>query len=469
MEKPAVAFIGNTIIGQHLALRVAEKKGQVALFNRKKEKTDAFIQETGKEDVFIPLYEIDQLSSMMYHPRTIFVVEEDLDVKAKTLDHIAVYLDRGDIIIDTTPSHPREIEKQSKNFSGKGLRFLGIGISGCIEDIDAGTAITAGGVKDAYDEVEELLQSIAATVDEVPCCAYLGPSAAGSFASMVEMAIEYAEIECLAEAYALMKGVLEYKSSDVHRVIADWYKSDLSCFLIEITRDIFAKIDRSTGLCMVDVILDTATHSNQGKWAVQVAFALDVPVPSIAASVSLRSLSLMKQERVDASALFIKPQGVFSSTEAKFIKNIYNALIATRIINIAQGITLLQRGSKAYGYNIDALACLKVWRGGTVIRSHLLSRITEVMEAHPDSKNIMVAEELREFLTKGTQGLRSIIRVGTNKAIAMPALTACLSYFDGYQTERLPTNLIQAQNDYFRGETYQRADEEGTFKTDWTK
>jgi 6-phosphogluconate dehydrogenase len=343
-----------------------------------------------------------------------------------------------------------------------------MGISGGEKGARYGPSMMPGGPKDAYERVREVFESAAAKVDGTPCITYLGPGSAGHYVKMVHNGIEYGLIELLAEAYDLMKRGLGVNNDELHAVFEKWNGTELNSFLVEITAAIFRQEDEKTGRRLIDVILDEAKQKGTGKWTCQDAMDLQVPIPTIDMAVAMRDLSIYKDERQAVGSVFTRPGlHVFKGDREVFKERLHRALYAAMIVTYAQGMSLLRKASAAYEYNTSLEDVARIWRGGCIIRAALLDRILAAYKRRSDLPNILLDPDLGGRVIACQEDLRSVSMTAADLGIPAPALMASLAYVDGYRSEWLPANLIQAQRDYFGAHTYERVDGKGTFHTHW--
>ncbi len=326
-----------------------------------------------------------------------------------------------------------------------------------------------GGQKEAYDNVAPILKAISAKVDDEPCCSFIGPDGAGHFVKMVHNGIEYGDMQLISEAYFIMKNVLGMNSSQLHETFAEWNRGDLDSYLIEITADIFSKIDEETGEPLVELILDEAQQKGTGKWTSQSALDLGVPAPTIAEAVFARFISAIKSERVEASKILTGPGKKFEGDKAAFTESIRKALYASKVCSYAQGFALMKQASSERKWNLDMGQISMIWRGGCIIRARFLHRIRDAFSENPELKNLLLAPYFKDIVLSSQKDWRKVVSVSAEMGVPVPAFSSALSYFDSYRSERLSANLLQAQRDYFGAHTYRRIDKDGDFHTEWIK
>ena len=379
------------------------------------------------------------------------------------------YLEKGDIIIDGGNSHFIDTLRRVKELAPKGFHFMGMGVSGGEKGARFGPSIMPGGDKEAYEHVKEILVAISAKVgeNEEPCTAYMGKDAAGHFVKMVHNGIEYAIMQAISEAYDLLKNCLGYSNEKLHQLFGSWNKGRLESFLIEITRDIFATKDPETGNYLVDMILDKAGAKGTGKWTSQDAMDTGVAIPSIDMSVSMRTLSAFKEERLEAAALYQPVVHKIDVAPEVFEKQIEAALFVTIMICYAQGLELLNKASEELEMEIPLQDVVKIWRGGCIIRSSHLETFYQAYRNNPKLTNVLLDPTLAKEIKEGQQDLRNVVAEAAKSGISIGVIQSSLAYLESLVSAKMPTNLIQAQRDYFGSHTYQRTDKEGSFHTEW--
>jgi 6-phosphogluconate dehydrogenase len=387
------------------------------------------------------------------------------------IDQIVPHLEKGDIIIDGGNSHFPDTNRRTKSLNEKGILFIGTGVSGGEEGARFGPSIMPGGNKEAWPHVKDIFQGIAAKVEDgSPCCDWVGEDGAGHYVKMVHNGIEYGDMQLICEAYQLMKDALGLNAEQLHEIFADWNKGELDSFLIEITAEIFAKNDED-GTPMVDKILDTAGQKGTGKWTGISALDLGTPVTLIGEAVFARSLSALKDERVAASKVLPGPKQPPKVQDAKqFIEDVRRALYCSKMISYAQGYMLLREAGKEFKWNLNMGGIALMWRGGCIIRSRFLGKIKEAYDKNPGLHNLLVDDFFSKVLNDYQASWRQAIIRAIEFGVPTPAFSTALAFFDGYRTERLPANLLQAQRDFFGAHTYERVDKPRGqfFHTNWT-
>jgi 6-phosphogluconate dehydrogenase len=402
-------------------------------------------------------------------PRKIMIMVKAGAPVDSVIAQLVPLLEPGDLIIDGGNSFFPDTDRRSKELEAKGLRFIGTGVSGGEEGALNGPSIMPGGQPEAYALVKEIFTAISAKVDGEPCVTYIGPRGAGHYVKMVHNGIEYADMQLIAEAYDVLHRALNLSPRELHDVFVDWNKGELQSYLIEITADIFMKMDPQTGKPLLDLILDEAEQKGTGKWTSQNAFDLGVPIPTINAAVESRIISSIKDERVAAARVLPAPTAVFQGERNKLIDAVREALYVAKICSYAQGMALLRGASREYGYGLKSGELAAIWRGGCIIRAIFLNRITDAFRRNPDLPNLLVDDAFKADVASRQGSLRYVVQTAVGLGIPCLAFSSALAYLDAYRTARLPANLTQAQRDYFGAHTYRRIDQEGVFHTEWAK
>ncbi len=470
MEKADIGLIGLAVMGQNLVLNMADHGYRVAVFNRTTSKVDEFIDGPAKDKNIIGTHSLEALVASLEKPRKVMLMVKAGEVVDSFIEMLLRLLEPGDVIIDGGNSYYPDSTRRTAYLRDNGLRFIGTGISGGEEGARHGPSIMPGGDPEAWPLVKDIFQSIAAKVDGEPCCQWVGQDGAGHFVKMVHNGIEYGDMQLICEAYALMENALGLDYERMHEVFAGWNSGVLDSYLIEITADILAMKD-DDGEPLVKKILDTAGQKGTGKWTGINALDLGVPLTLIGEAVFARVLSSLKDERVRASAILgPRPDNIVTGSEDDNIRALHDALYASKIISYAQGFMLMREAAKEQGWELNYGAIALMWRGGCIIRSTFLGNIKAAYDANPQLENLALDGFFAEALKKAESGWRRAAILAVSTGIPAPAFVSALSYFDGYRSERLPANLLQAQRDYFGAHTYERVDRERGefFHTDWT-
>ncbi|EGO62699.1 decarboxylating NADP(+)-dependent phosphogluconate dehydrogenase [Acetonema longum] len=467
-EKYAIGLIGLAVMGENLVLNMAGKGFRVAVYNRTVSKVDELLERTRHLPVG-GAHSIPELLDMLERPRKIMLMVKAGAPVDSMLQELLPHLEAGDIVIDGGNSFFEDTRRRVQEMTAQGIRFLGMGVSGGEEGALKGPSLMPGGEKAAYEEVAPLFTAIAAQVEDGPCCAYVGPDGAGHYVKMVHNGIEYGDMELISEAYYIMKHVLGLTAKELHTVFAEWNRGVLDSYLIEITRDIFAKLDEETGKPLVEVILDKAGQKGTGKWTSQSALDLGVATPTITEAVFARCMSAYKAERLQAAGILPGPGKTYAGDKQQFIQAIHDALYASKICSYAQGFALLKAASEEYHWSLNFGEIALLWRGGCIIRAQFLDRIKESYEQQPELANLLLAPYFTDALTAAQGNWRLVVKTCAELGVPVPAFSASLAYYDSYRQAVLPANLIQAQRDYFGAHTYERVDKKGIYHTDWLK
>jgi 6-phosphogluconate dehydrogenase len=470
MDKADIGLIGLAVMGQNLVLNMADHGYRVAVFNRTTSKVDDFLDGPARGTSIIGTYSLDELVASLEKPRKVMLMVKAGEVVDHFIDALVPLLEPGDVIIDGGNSHYPDSTRRTALLREKGLRFIGTGISGGEEGARHGPSIMPGGDPEAWPLVKEIFQSIAAKVDGEPCCQWVGQDGAGHFVKMVHNGIEYGDMQLICEAYSLMENALGMSCDDMHEVFKRWNTGVLDSYLIEITADILAMKDVD-GEPLVDKILDTAGQKGTGKWTGISALDLGVPLTLIGEAVFARILSSLKDERVRASGILGPRPNVAKNEDVDdCIKALHDALYASKIISYAQGFMLMREAAEEQGWDLNYGEIALMWRGGCIIRSTFLGNIRDAFDKNPQLENLALDTFFTDALRMAETGWRKAVLLAVSHAIPAPAFTSALSYFDGYRSERLPANLLQAQRDYFGAHTYERTDKPRGefFHTDWT-
>lgn len=400
-------------------------------------------------------------------PRKIMMLVPAGPIVDAVINDLLPLLQTGDIIIDGGNSHFPDTLRRIGYLKDKNIHFMGMGVSGGEQGARTGPSIMPGGDVEAWQHVKPILEAVSAKVSNEPCVAYMGKNAAGHYVKMVHNGIEYGIMQMISEVYDFLKRGLQLNNDELHEVFKKWNEGELQSFLVEITADIFTKNDEITGSKLVDVILDKAGSKGTGKWTSQEAMNLPVPLPTIDMAVAMRDLSAYKDERVKAAALYKPKIKSFISNKEKLIAQLHDALYAATLITYAQGLTMLHKASAERQMDIPLKDVVRIWRGGCIIRSAQLEIFTAAYKKQPNLSNILLDKKIAAILKKKQSGLRKMMQHYAAAKIPAAALTSTMAYFDAYTSERMATNLIQAQRDYFGAHTYQRLDKEGSFHTEW--
>jgi 6-phosphogluconate dehydrogenase len=471
-----IGLAGLAVMGQNLALNIAEKGFPISVYNRTTSKVDETV-ERAKQEGNLPVFgfhDPESFVNSLQKPRVIIMLVKAGAPVDQTIKTLSAYLEKGDCIIDGGNEWYENTERREKAMSELGLLYLGMGVSGGEEGARNGPSLMPGGSREAYEYIEDIVLKVAAQVDSGPCVTYIGKGGSGNFVKMIHNGIEYGDMQLIAEAYDVLKSVGKLSNDELHTVFTEWNKGELLSFLIEITADIFAiKDDKADGY-LVDKVLDKTGMKGTGKWTVQQAAELSIAAPTIAASLDSRFLSGMKDERVEAAKVF--KSGGFGDilteqdvNKAKLIDDVRQALYASKICSYAQGMNLIRAKSVEKGWNLTLGELARIWKGGCIIRAAFLDRIKQAYDRNADLANLLVDPEFANEIIDRQAAWRRVVCLAINSGISTPGMSSSLAYFDTYRRERLPANLVQAQRDYFGAHTYERVDMEGVFHTEWFK
>jgi len=463
-----IGLIGLAVMGENLVLNMESKGFSVAVFNRTTEVTEKFAAARGKGKNIVPTRTMEEFVAALKRPRkAMIMVKAGAPVDA-VINQLAPLLEKGDVIIDGGNSLFTDTQRRCKELEAKGIHFVGMGVSGGEEGALKGPSLMPGGPRESWEIIAPIFRKIAAQVDGEPCCRYMGPDGAGHYVKMVHNGIEYGDMQLICEAYAIMKDVAGMDASQLADTFAVWNKGELDSYLIDITAQIFRKIDPDTGKPLVDVILDKAGQKGTGMWTLQSAIQQSVVISTINAAVEARVISSRKDERVAASKILPQPKPKkFEGDRATLVGAVHDALYASKIVSYAQGMELLGTASKQYNWNLNFGDIATIWRGGCIIRAIFLNRIVEAYQRNPALHNLLLDSYFTGIVKKTQDNWRVAVATAVDFGVAVPAFGASLSYFDSYRQARLPANLLQAQRDFFGAHTYERVDKPGVFHTEW--
>lgn len=458
-------MIGLGVMGRNLLLNMADHGFSVIGFDKDETKNSALESSATPGTTVKGVSELAQMIQLLQRPRKVMMLVPAGQPVDDVIASLLPLLEKGDVIIDGGNSHYTDTLRRVKYLREKDIHFMGIGVSGGEKGARTGPSIMPGGDKEAYAHVQPMLEAIAAKVNGEPCVAYLGKEGAGHYVKMVHNGIEYAIMQLISESYAILKKA-GLSNQQLHEVFKSWNEGDLQSFLVEITADIFLQKDDKTDAHLVDVISDKAGSKGTGKWTSQDSMELPVAVPVIDSAVAMRTLSGYKDERVAAAELYGASNAISEETQV-LIQQVHDALYFATILAYAQGLAMLFQASKDLQMEIPLTDVVSVWRGGCIIRSSLLGVFTSAYKQTPELSNILLNQEVAALVKSVEGNTRSLVAYAAQSGIPAAALMSSLAYFDAYKTAYMPTNLIQAQRDYFGAHTYQRTDIPGTFHTEW--
>ena len=469
--KADIGLIGLAVMGQNLVLNMNDHGYTVAVFNRTYSKMTDFLTGPAKgRDTIMGSETLEEFVGKIASPRKVMLMVKAGDVVDLWIDKLIPLLDKGDVIIDGGNSHFPDTIRRHEKLKAASLRFIGTGVSGGEEGARTGPSIMPGGEIEAWPLVKPIFQDISAKTDDgEPCCDWVGEGGAGHYVKMVHNGIEYGDMQMITEAYQLLKQGLGMNPDEMHKVFSKWNEGVLDSYLIEITRDILAFKD-DKGEALVEKILDTAGQKGTGKWTGISALDLGVPVTLIGEAVFARCLSALKEERVAASKVLKGPGTSFDGDKTAFIDDLEQALLASKIVSYTQGYMMMREAATEYGWNLNYGGIALMWRGGCIIRSVFLGEIKKAYDINPGLNNLLLADYFKTAVDKAQAGWRRVITKAVELGIPVPALSTALAFYDGYRSERLPANLLQAQRDYFGAHTYERLDSPRGefFHTNWT-
>ena len=498
VETADIGVIGLAVMGENLVLNMASRGYTVAVYNRTTSKVDAFLAARAAGKTIVGAWSEAELVAKLARPRRVMLMVQAGLAVDRVIDTLVPLLDPGDVLIDGGNSNYRDTTRRTRALRESGILYVGTGVSGGEEGALLGPSIMPGGNADAWPVLEPIFKAIAAKVDDgTPCCDWIGPDGAGHYVKMVHNGIEYGDMQMIAEAYALLGDIGRIEPAAMSGIFAGWNESELSSYLTEITAEILARVDDETGRPLVDLILDAAGQKGTGKWTGIDSLMLGAPVTAITEAVFARALSALKDERVAASRVLPGPAagawrsdvsavqssdadvcagdspaagGFDVGDSASFAEDVRQALYASKICSYAQGFQLLSMASAEYGWRLDFGAIALMWRGGCIIRAAFLDRIKDAYDETPELANLLLASYFRDAIARAQSAWRRVVATAVMRGVPVPAFSSALAWYDGYRSERLPANLLQAQRDYFGAHTYERIDRPRGefFHTDWT-
>jgi 6-phosphogluconate dehydrogenase len=462
-----IGVTGLAVMGRNLARNLARNGFTVALHNRTNARTDDLVEKHGDEGNFVPSHSLEEFVAALEKPRAMIIMVKAGDPTDAVIEELAPLLDEGDIIIDCGNAHYADTRRREESLKERGLHFVGSGVSGGEEGALLGPSIMPGGSPESYQKLGPIFEKIAAQVDGTPCCVHVGPDGAGHFVKMVHNGIEYADMQLIAEAYDLLRSGLDATPGEIAEIFKSWNEGDLESFLIEITADVLAQVDAETGQPFIDIVLDQAEQKGTGRWTVQSALDLGIPITGIAEATFARSLSGHADQRADARKAFGGENEWKVGDRDAFIEDVRKALYASKVVAYAQGFDHIEAGSKEYDWNVDRGAMATIWRGGCIIRARFLNRIVEAYDADPSLTSLLVAPYFADAVKNGVDSWRRVVADAATAGVPTPAFSSSLAYYDGLRRERLPAALIQGLRDNFGAHTYLRVDKPGAFHTEW--
>jgi 6-phosphogluconate dehydrogenase len=467
-EKAQIGVTGLAVMGRNLARNFARHGHTVALHNRSYGRTKDLVEQFGHEGTFLPAESAEDFVASLERPRRVIIMVKAGGPTDAVIDEFAPLLEEGDMLIDAGNAHYLDTRRREAALRERGLHFVGTGVSGGEEGALHGPSIMPGGSKESYQALGPLLEDISAKVNGEPCCVHVGPDGAGHFVKMVHNGIEYADMQLIAEAYDLLRKVGGHEPAQIAEIFGGWNHGRLESYLIEITAEVLKQTDAATGKPFVDIVLDQAEQKGTGRWTVQSALDLGVPVSGIAESVFARALSGGAQVRgAAAEAGLPGPTATAGAHQGDLIADVEQALFASKIVAYAQGFQQIQAASAEYDWEIDPGAMAKIWRAGCIIRAKFLDYIKQAYDKSPSLATLLVDDYFLDAVSGAQDAWRRVVATAAQHGIPAPGFASALAYYDGLRSKRLPAALIQGQRDFFGAHTYRRVDKDGSFHTLW--
>jgi 6-phosphogluconate dehydrogenase len=468
-ELAQIGVTGLAVMGRNLARNFARHGHRVAIHNRTYAKTESLLADHGSDGTFIASESMADFVGSLERPRRVIIMVKAGPGTDAVISELVPLMEAGDIIIDAGNAHFPDTRRREAELKEHGLHFVGTGVSGGEEGALNGPSIMPGGSRQSYESLGPLLEDISAKVDGVPCCTYVGSDGAGHFVKMVHNGIEYADMQLIAEAYDLIRQGTGASAAEIAKIFQGWNEGDLESFLIEITADVLGHVDAATGKAFVDIVLDQAEQKGTGRWTVQNALDLGVPITGIAEATFARALSGSLPQRKAARAKLAAHAEDWNVTDHdQFVEDVRQALYASKVVAYSQGFDQIAAASEEYDWNIDRGAMARIWRGGCIIRARFLNRITEAYERDPELPLLLADDYFADAVGNSLGAWRRVVAGAARNGIPTPAFSSSLSYYDGIRAERLPAALIQGQRDFFGAHTYHRTDRDGVFHTEWS-
>lgn len=466
--KQNIGVLGLGVMGKNLSRNIKSHGYSVSVYSISTEEINELMTES--EEAITPTYSLKEFVDSIEKPRKILLMVKAGLPTDKTIENLLPLLDSDDIIIDGGNTNYQNTISRNEKLAESGINFIGMGVSGGEVGALRGASLMPGGQSEAFEKVREILEAISAKAEDgAPCVTYIGPNGAGHYVKMVHNGIEYADMQLIAESYALMKYLLDMSHQDISRTFKQWNAGELSSYLIGITGDIFNKLDNETGAPLVEQILDTAGQKGTGKWTSINALDLGTPLTIITESVFARFISSIKEERVNASKQLSGPETNFQGNKEEFLESIRKALYMSKICSYAQGFDQMKKASENHKWNLRLGDLAMIWREGCIISAQFLQKIKEAFDNDGNLQNLLLDPYFKEVITNYQDDLRNVIAIAVKNGIPTPGFSASINYYDSYRSENLPANLIQAQRDYFGAHTYERKDKKGVYHTQWTE
>ncbi|MCM0619857.1 NADP-dependent phosphogluconate dehydrogenase [Nocardioides bruguierae] len=470
--RASIGLTGLAVMGSNLARNIARNGYTIAVHNRTTSKMTDMVEayadearEAGGE--LVGRESLEDFVAAIERPRTVVVMVKAGSPTDAVIDELAPLLEEGDIVVDAGNAHVDDTMRRQAALKEQGLHFVGMGVSGGEEGALNGPSIMVGGSEHAYENLGPIVEKIAAQVDGTPCATHVGPDGAGHFVKMVHNGIEYADMQLIAESYDLLRALTDRTPAQLAEAFSDWNGGDLESFLIEMTADVLAHTDQATGTAFVDVVEDAAEQKGTGRWTVQTALDLGVPVTGIAEATFARSLSGHTDQRAAARERFGSAVHDVEVDVEQFTDDVRSALFASKVVAYAQGFDQILAASAENDWDVDPGTIATIWRGGCIIRAQFLDRIREAYEAEPGLKSLLLAPYFADAVEAGAAAWRRVVATAATAGVPVPAFSSSLSYFDALRRDRLPAALIQGLRDDFGAHTYRRVDKEGSFHTLW--
>jgi 6-phosphogluconate dehydrogenase len=468
MSKQQIGLVGLAVMGENLALNIEEKGFSIAVYNRTISKVDDYLRRNPGKKI-VGAKTVAEFVSALERPRRILMMVKAGKPVDDTIALLRPHLEKDDMLVDGGNEYFKNTVRRAAELEGADLYYVGMGVSGGAEGARRGPSLMPGGHRFAYDQLAPILTKVAAQVEDGPCVDYMGPGGAGHYVKMVHNGIEYGDMQLIAEAYDLLRTLGGFSADALADLFADWNRSELQSFLIEITAAILRRKEEASKAPLVDLIVDASGMKGTGKWTVQQAAELSTPIPTIASAVETRIVSAQRAERLAAAKVLSGPRpSVTAGDKKQLIEDVRHALYAAKICSYAQGMNLLKGASAAYAWNLPLNRIARIWKGGCIIRAKILGHIQEAYERSPQLPSLLVDREFAREIGERQAGWRRVLALAVQSGLGVPAMGASLAYYDNYRRERLPANLIQAQRDLFGAHTYERLDRAGTFHTNWT-
>src|SRR5215207_6922696 len=468
-ELAQIGVTGLAVMGRNLARNFARHGHRVAIHNRTYARTQALVAEAAGEGTFLPSESMENFVASLERPRRVLIMVKAGPGTDAVIEELIPLLEEGDIIIDAGNAHFPDTIRREARLKEVGLHCVGTGVSGGEEGALNGPSIMPGGSPQSYASLGPLLESISAKVDGEPCCTYVGPDGAGHFVKMVHNGIEYADMQLIAEAYDLIRQATGASAAEMAKIFQTWNEGDLESYLIEITAQVLGHVDARTGQAFVDVVLDQAEQKGTGRWTVQNALDLGVPITGIAEATFARALSGSVPQRQAGRSKLPAHSGDWDVADREvFVEDVRQALYAPKVVAYSQGFDQIAAASEEFNWNIDRGAMARIWRGGCIIRARFLNRITEAYERNPELPLLLADDYFTGAVGACLAAWRRVVAGAARNGIPTPAFSSSLAYYDGIRAERLPAALVQGQRDFFGAHTYHRVDADGTFHTVWS-